>query len=391
MVSPFTADEYRSRVAKVRTEMAKRGLDTLIVSDIANQAWLTGVEGWSFYMPQVVVVPVNGDEPMWIGRLMDVPGARMTGWMKPERSQPFPENLVHRLDAHPCDHIGKVIAEHGYGKGRVGYESDAFYLSPRGFAALQTAMPNATFVDADTLVNWQRLVKSPAEIKVMRDAARLAEVCFEVAYNVIAPGVRQCDAAGEICKAQIAGHPNASGDLTSLPVTILAGKMASTAHPIWTEEKFASNQVVALELAGASRRYTVPLCRTMHLGPPPPKVVETQKAAAEGLEALLAILKAGVAPAELHAAWQGVLNRYGLKKESRIGYSIGIGYPPDWGERTVSIRPGMTTPLPANATIHVVLGMWNDGWGLELSESLLIKDGGYECFAKFPRDLHVKA
>ncbi|KAB2847544.1 MAG: M24 family metallopeptidase [Hyphomicrobiaceae bacterium] len=390
-MQPFTADEYRSRVAKVRAAMAKRGLDALIVSDIANQAWLTGVEGWSFYMPQVVVVPANGEEPMWIGRQMDVPGARMTGWMQPERSQPFPETLVHRRDVHPCQHIAKVILEHGYGKGRIGYESDAYYLSPRGFEALKTGLSEATLVDADTLVNWERLVKSPAEIALMREAARLVEAAFNVAYQVIAPGVRQCDAAAEISRAQIGGNRNASGDIPSLPATILAGRMASTAHPAWTAEPFEPNQVVALELAGACRRYTTPLARTMHLGSPPQKVMDTHKAVAEGLEALLAILKAGVTPAEVHAAWQSVLDRYGLKKESRIGYSIGIGYPPDWGERTISIRPGERTPLPANATIHMMLGMWADGWGLELSESIVVKDGGYECLAKVPREVFVMA
>jgi Xaa-Pro dipeptidase len=385
-----SADEYRSRVAKVRAAMTKRGLDALIVSDIANQAWLTGVEGWSFYMPQVVVVPANGDEPMWIGRQMDVPGARMTGWMKPERSQPFPESLVHRLDVHPCQHIAKVIKEHGYGRGRIGYESDAYYLSPRGFEGLRSGLADATLVDADTLVNWERLVKSPSEIATMREAARLVEAAYKVAYEVIAPGVRQCDAAAEICRAQVAGNPNAAGDLPSLPATILAGRMASTAHPVWTAEPFEANQVVALELAGACRRYTTPLARTMHLGRPPQRVMDTHKAIAEGLEALLEIVKAGVASVELHAAWQRVLDRYGLKKDSRIGYSIGIGYPPDWGERTISLRPGERSVLPANATIHVMLGMWADGWGLELSESILIKDGGYECLTNVPRDVHVK-
>ena len=391
MISPFTADEYRARVAKVRAAMAKRGLDTMIVSDIANQLWLTGCEGWSFYMPQVVVVPINGDEPMWIGRLMDVPGSRLTGWMKPERVQPFPEHLVHRLDMHPCDHIGKVIADHGYAKGRVGYESDAYFLSPRALAALQNAMPNATFVDADTLVNWERLVKSPAEIAVMREAAKLAEASHRVARDVIAPGVRQCDAAGELCKVQVAGNPNAFGDTTSLPPTILAGRMASTAHPIWTDERFEANQIVALELAGASSRYHCPLARTMHLGKPSQKIIDTQKAVNEGLEAILAIMKTGVTPGELHGAWNGVLKRYGLTKESRIGYSIGIGYPPDWGERTISLRPGETKPLPANATIHIMLGMWFDGWGLELSESVRIHDAGAECLANVPRELFIKA
>ena len=42
----------------------------------------------------------------------------------------------------------------------------------------------------------------------------------------------------------------------------------------------------------------------------------------------------------VEAAWRGYIARFGLEKASRIGYSVGLGYPPDWGEHTMSLRPG---------------------------------------------------
>jgi ectoine hydrolase len=35
-----------------------------------------------------------------------------------------------------------------------------------------------------------------------------------------------------------------------------------------------------------------------------------------------------------------VIARHGFEKESRCGYAIGLSYPPDWGQRTMSLRPG---------------------------------------------------
>jgi Xaa-Pro aminopeptidase len=110
----------------------------------------------------------------------------------------------------------------------------------------------------------------------------------------------------------------------------------------------------------------------------------------EGLEAVLSNTRAGLTAHDVHAAWQAVLDRHGLKKESRIGYSIGLGYPPDWGEHTVSLRAGEDTPIEANMVLHSVLGMWGKGWGLELSETFLVTDTGTECLTTFPRELFVK-
>ncbi|TIP79315.1 MAG: ectoine hydrolase DoeA, partial [Mesorhizobium sp.] len=49
---PFLLDEYRNRLSAIRTEMARRGLDLLVVNDVANQHYITGYDGWSFYTPQ---------------------------------------------------------------------------------------------------------------------------------------------------------------------------------------------------------------------------------------------------------------------------------------------------------------------------------------------------
>ena len=105
---------------------------------------------------------------------------------------------------------------------------------------------------------------------------------------------------------------------------------------------------------------------------------------------MLGVLKANATGDVAHAAWQGALNRYGLTKESRIGYSIGVGYSPDWGEHTISIRPGDTTPIPENAVIHVILGMWMEDWGMELSETIHVRANDAVCLTNFPRAVHVK-
>ncbi|MFW6317771.1 MAG: M24 family metallopeptidase, partial [Halorubrum sp.] len=66
---------------------------------------------------------------------------------------------------------------------------------------------------------------------------------------------------------------------------------------------------------------------------------------------------------------------------------MGLGYPPDWGEHTASIRPGDETVLEEGMTFHMIPGLWEDEFGVELSETFAVTSTGAETLAEFPRRL----
>lgn len=71
---------------------------------------------------------------------------------------------------------------------------------------------------------------------------------------------------------------------------------------------------------------------------------------------------------------------------------MGLSYPPDWGERTISFRPSDDTILQPDMTFHFMPGLWMDDWGLEITETIRITaDGPAETLTDFPRELIVKA
>ena len=77
---PFERTEYDARIARTRRAMAEQGIDLLIVTDPSNMAWLTGYDGWSFYVHQCVLLALAGALFLgirWIRtqtRLLHVPG-----------------------------------------------------------------------------------------------------------------------------------------------------------------------------------------------------------------------------------------------------------------------------------------------------------------------------
>jgi Xaa-Pro dipeptidase len=165
------------------------------------------------------------------------------------------------------------------------------------------------------------------------------------------------------------------------------GRSADTPHLTWSDRVLREGDSVVVELAGAHRRYHVPLARTVMLGTPPSDLLLLEEAVAAGLQAVLDVSAAGVPVRELSRAWNLTLAQYGLEKPSRLGYSIGIGYPPDWGERTISIRSEDETVLAENMTFHLICGMWMTGYGYEVSESIRVTGTGVETFTSFPRQL----
>ena len=90
------------------------------------------------------------------------------------------------------------------------------------------------------------------------------------------------------------------------------------------------------------------------------------------------------------AFWK-ILDKYGIEKTSRTGYSIGIGYPPDWGEHTLNISKGDMTVLQPNVTFHMIAVMQFGNWGVEASEAIRVTEKGSELFCNFSKELHIKS
>ena len=385
----ITRAEYDARLASVRARMADQGLAALLVTDPANLYYLTGYQAWSFYVPQVLFVPAEGELVLYT-RQMDAGGAYRTCWLDEDHIVGYPENHIHRPHFHPFDWVAVNLRKRhlvGRTRGVIGLELDSHFFSPKAYRALVNAVPEWTFVDCYELVNWVRLVKSNAEIQLMRLAGRVTTKAMEAALETIGVGVPQHVVAAEIQRAQTLGDGDAWGDFPAIVPLLPTGQSSDTPHLTWTDRPLQRDEAVVVELAGAHRRYHVPAARTVMLGRPSAELVRVEEAVAHGLQEVLDTARAGVPVGQLAEVWNFALAEYGLTKSSRLGYSIGVGYPPDWGERTVSIRSEDTTVLETNMTFHVICGMWMTGYGYVVSEAIRVTDTGVETFTHFPREL----
>ncbi len=389
---PFGADEYAARIATTRQAMAQRGIDALIVVDPSNMAWLTGYDGWSFYVHQAVILTMEGP-PLWWGRTMDGPGARMTVWMADEAVHPYPDMFVQNPEAHPYKHLCGLLKEWGLESATIGVELDNYYFSAACIGQLLAHNEGASYVDATGLVNWRRIVKSPAEIRLIQRAGKIVEKTHLMIAERIEPGVRKSSLIADIYAELIDGAEDADGeyggDYPAIAPMAPSGHEASAAHLTWDDQPFRQGEATFFEIAGCYRRYHCPQSRTFFLGDPPAAIRKAESAAVAGVEAALEAARPGAVAEEVEAAWRTTIAKYGFEKESRIGYSVGLSYPPDWGERTMSIRKGDRTELIPGMVLHLIPALWEENFGLEITETFLVTDRGAQPFCETPRKLFV--
>jgi Xaa-Pro dipeptidase len=350
--------------------------------------YLTGYDGWSFYVHQGVILSLDAEYPLWFGREQDSNGARLTSWLPDDCIHGYPDEYVQSRYTHTMRWVADLLREKNLENKRFGLEMDGYWFNARMYVTLLEELPRAALMDGTNLVNWIRTVKSRAEIAYMKQAARICEKVMQIAVDEIEVGVWEKDVAAKVSAAQIAGTDEFGGSSPAIFPIMPSAERTSTAHLTFDpDRKYQQNDVVLLELSGARYHYHAPLSRTVYLGDPPQDLLKTADGVINGLQKTLTFIKPGVTAEEVEECWRKAIVHTGLVKPSRVGYSYGLNYVPDWGEHTVSLRPGDKTILKPGMTLHFMPGIWLETYGFECSEPLLITETGCEKFIEFPQKL----
>ena len=336
----FDRDEYARRIEKTRLAMSAKGVELIVVSDASNMAWLTGYDGWSFYVHQCVLLGLEG-EPVWYGRGQDANGAKLTSFLTHENIIGYSDHYVQSADRHAMDYLSERIVERGWGKRNIGVEMDNYWFSAAAFAALQKHLPNAKFSDTTGLVNWQRAVKSEQELGYMRKAARIVERMHQRIIDKVEPGIRKCDLVADIYDAALRYDDaiGVGGDYPAIVPLLPSGEGASAPHLTWDDQPMKNGEGTFFEIAGVYRRYHCPVSRSVFLGKPTKAFLNAEKAVLESMDAGLEVAKSGNRCEDVANAFFAVLKNM-ISRKTIVR----------------DIQSGCLTPLTgANGPCHYVL------------------------------------
>jgi len=179
----FSEQEYMERLANTKKSMEEKGIEVLIVTDPANMNYLTGFDGWSFYVHQGVIVMLDEQQPIWFGRGQDGNAARLTTYLDDKNIYAYQDDYVQSTVKHPYEYVADILKERKQDKKRIATETDAYYFSAKCQQVIEKCLPDAVFLDGHNLVNWVKVVKSHEEIECIKKAASVTPPLMYITHR----------------------------------------------------------------------------------------------------------------------------------------------------------------------------------------------------------------
>jgi Xaa-Pro dipeptidase len=353
----FSESEHRERLERARDILRSKGIAVCISVAPEHLFYFGGYDSWvSVNSPQALIFSAAGGEPTLVVRDVDLALPRETSWIEDVRSYHLITDDVPKL-------IAGVAQENGLGDGKAAIEAQSYALPYALGQAIARAIAPASLVDCTDDLSSTRLVKSPAEMRYIEEAARFAGAGLEAARRALKPGMSEIDLAGVVENAM----REAGSDYWSIPTELSSGPRTSGGHATPRERPIEPGDLVHLEFAGVSRRYHAAAIHTMSLGAPSRQARELYHHARQSLAAGIAAVRPGAPVADIEEASLDPLRRAGLDGNAvmRFGYGIGIAYPPIWLEplqitRGVEqvLQPGMVFVL------HAYIQLLDEGLGI---------------------------
>src|ERR671935_2008135 len=241
----FGESELAARRKTVAAEMARQGLDGLLMFRQESMYYLTGYDTSGYSMFQGMYLGADGALALCT-RSADLRQARLTSviedvriWRDREGATPAAD-LRDMLDSYRCR--GK----------RLGVEYHAYGLTAQRGRMVDAALHGfCRTEDASDLVRLQRLVKSPAELEYVRRAGQLADEALAVANRLTVPGARVGEVYGEMQKVILAGD----GDPSASRWPMGSGEEALLVRYHTGHGTVGQTDQVTFEFAAAYRHY----------------------------------------------------------------------------------------------------------------------------------------
>ena len=380
-VLPFTLDEYRERLTKVRRLMAERGVDVLVLTTPENIYYVSGYQTTGYYIYQALVIPRDG-APQFVVRKFETTNVQGTSWLK--------DGFGVEDWEDPLDVTVRAVEMCGGREGSMGFEDRGFFLPPAILDGLRSRLPRARFVPAGGIVEACRVVKSAAEIGYVRKAAAAAVAGLKAGLPEVRPGRTENHVAGAI----YAGMLRAGSEYPSSQPYVVTGLRAALGHASYAGHKIRKGDLVYIEAGGCIRRYGGAIMRMVSVGKPSAEAKKTASVVLAALNAIIGAIRPGVTSGSVDQAGRRIVEEAGLGRYwlHRTGYSIGVGFPPGWGEGHIfDLKPHDERKLQPGMTFHLVpLLLIPDMGAMGFSETVLVTKNGCEVLTRTPRRLLVK-
>ena len=349
------------RLARLRAEMQRRGLDALLVSFLPNVRYLSGFSGSN----ALCVVTRTGAVLVTDSRYARQSRSEARRLQRVITALPLPEALnafgvLKRLRT-------------------VGFEAE--HVPYVQYRMLKKLFPRISFRGTTGLVEDIALIKDASEIDSVHKAARISDRVFGEIISLIRPGVRESEIAAEISYL-LRRH---GGERDAFEPIVASGERAILPHARATTKRIRRGELVVLDFGTTCNGYCSDLTRTVAVGRVSRAARETYALVREAHADAIAAARAGMMARELDAVARERFRRagYGRYFVHSLGHGLGLSI-----HERPRVSPLSRERLQAGSVITIEPGLYIPGvGGVRIEDDVVLTPGGCKVLTGASREL----
>jgi Xaa-Pro dipeptidase len=278
--TPISDSEYAARIDRVRAGLVERGLDGLIAYGAHRDyhpADLRYLARWYCVEEEqaALFVPASGPTMLLTDAIWDLERAQ---------AEAFADDMRYARDMGGA--LADIISAADGQVTTIGIAGFPVFPAPT-YLALRERLPSATFSDASDLTADLRIVKSAAELDLMRAASRISDDAMRAGLSVIKSGVTETAVA-----AAAEGVIRAAGAEPSFVTEMGSGARTALGTFLPGERRLAEGEIAVLDCGARLHGYHGDMCRTVVVGEP----LHEQRRRLEAVEAAVSNAIAAIRP-----------------------------------------------------------------------------------------------
>lgn len=387
----ISQNEYKKRIETVRKVLRRRRVDALYLTNATSIFYLTGYSFISTERPAALVIPLDG-KITFMGPLLEkdhIP-------LKTRLIEEVKSYIDYPGEKHPIEHFAEFLKEMGLANKRIGIDNKAGAAGMWGYKGppITRKMREAKFVDMADLVPKMRLIKSPAEIALIRESSKWANLAVSLLQEYITEGAWDVEVAlaasldaSSIMKKTLGAdfEPLRSIFPVSAGFRGQIGEMSAIPHAIGTRRRIKSGDVIIAEASVEIGGYSCELERTMIVGKPSLKQKHYFQVMVKAQEAAIQRIRDGIECSEVDGASINVFQKANLTHLVRhhTGHGLGLeGHEPPW------LDIGNKEKLKAGMIVSCEPGIYETGFaGFRHSDTILVTKDGCQILTYYPQDI----
>ena len=365
---------HTSRFAHLDQLMASNHIDAIVLNPGSTMVYLTGLHFHLMERPTVLLYKC-GDQPHLI--LPELEAGKLNSISFPIVAHTFGDNPSTWPQVFTYAAVG-FTGKHL----KIGVEASRMRFLEMEY--LQRAIPDASFVNAESVLGRLRVNKDEAEIANMQKAVQIAEKALDATLPFIKPGVSEQELASELIIQLF--KAGSSSELPFAPI-IAGGPNSANPHAVPSARKLKRGDMVIIDWGASYEDAISDLTRTFALGEITPEFIEifeiVKKANTTGRETGKPGIPAGI----VDDATRKVIDQSGYGKffTHRTGHGIGMEaheHPYIFSGNELILEKGMTYTIEPGIYLP-------DKGGVRIEDNMVITADGSRSLSTFPRELRI--